>query len=86
MQPQFELLISREKLEKLKRGKNESSIHIVKYLPRAHLLALLDDNGFQILSRELNPVQEIQLKNKKDRVTSFCLNMAVYRASVGNSA
>jgi len=43
-------------LEKLKRGKNESSIHIVKYLPRAHLIALLDDNGFQILSRELNPV------------------------------
>lgn len=43
-------------MEKLKRGKADSSIHIVKYLPRAHLLALLDDNSFQILSRELNPI------------------------------
>lgn len=44
--PQLESLISREKLEKLKRGKADSSIHVVKYLPRAHLIALLDDNSF----------------------------------------
>jgi len=34
--PQFDLLISKEKLERLKRGKAGSEIHIVKYLPRAH--------------------------------------------------
>jgi len=46
IKPQFELLISKEKMEKLKRGKASSDIHVVKYLPRAHLLALLDDSSF----------------------------------------
>jgi len=46
IQPSFDLLIPKEKLEKLKRGKADSDVHVVKYLPRAHLLALLDDTSF----------------------------------------
>lgn len=84
----FEILVSKEKIERLKRGKANSEIYVVKYLPRAHMLAILDDTNFRILTRELELSQEIPPpKNKKEKVLTFCLNMAVYRAqSSGSSA
>lgn len=45
------------------------------------MLAILDDTNFRVLTRELEFVQEITLKNKKEKITTFCLNMGVYRAS-----
>lgn len=69
----------------MKLGKMESSIYVVKYLPRAHLIAILDESNFRILSRELEFVQDITLKNKKEKITQFCLNMGVYRAQSGAS-
>ena len=70
----------KEKIARMKLGKMDSSIYVVKYLPRAHLIAILDESNFRILSRELEFVQEITLKNKKEKITQFCLNMGVYRA------
>ena len=43
------------------------------------MIAILDEANFRILSRELEFVQEITLKNKKEKITMFCLNMGVYR-------
>ena len=69
----------------MKLGKMESSIYVVKYLPRAHMIAILDESNFRILSRELEFVQEITLKNKKEKIIMFCLNMGVYRTQSGAS-
>ena len=63
----------------MKLGKMDSQYYVVKYLPRAHMIAILDEANFRILSRELEFVQEITLKNKKEKITMFCLNMGVYR-------
>jgi len=68
MQPLFELLVTKEKIERLKRGKSGSDYYVVKYLPRAHMLAILDDTNFRILTRELEFVQEITLRNKKEKI------------------
>ena len=49
----------------------------MKYLPRAHLFAILCDNQLTILSRDLTVVQEI----KQKKIHAFCLNQAVYKGS-----
>lgn len=72
----------KDKIAKMnKLGKMDSTVYVVKYLPRSHLIAVLDDSNFRILSRELEFVQEITLKNKKEKITLFCLNMGVYRSN-----
>lgn len=78
-------MVTKEKIERLKRGKAGSDIYMVKYLPRAHMLALLDDSNFRVLDRELQHIQDIQLRQKKEKILTFCLNMAVYRASSGGA-
>jgi hypothetical protein len=72
-------LVPKEKIARMKLGKMDSQYYVVKYLPRAHMIAILDEANFRILSRELEFVQEITLKNKKEKITMFCLNMGVYR-------
>ncbi len=72
-------MVNSNKIEK-KKAKADSSIYLVKYLPRAHMIAMLDENKLQILSRELELSQELTTKNKKEKIHLFCLNMAVYRA------
>ena len=73
--------MTKEKIERVKRGKPNSEFYQVKYLPRAHMIAILDEANFRILSRELEFQQEITLKSKKEKICMFCLNMGVYRAS-----
>lgn len=72
-------MVPKEKIARMKLGKMDSQYYVVKYLPRAHMIAILDEANFRILSRELEFVQEITLKNKKEKITMFCLNMGVYR-------
>ena len=45
------------------------------------MIAILDESNFRVLSRELEFVQDITLRNKKEKIQTFCLNMGVYRAS-----
>lgn len=75
-------MITKEKAERLKRGKSNSKIAEVKYLPRAHQLAILDDQSFSIYSKELEKIQDLQVKDKKEKIIVFCLNMGVYRPPI----
>jgi len=55
-------------------------IDLIKYLPRAHMIAFLAANVVQIVqSQDLQFVQEF--KNRK--VTTFCINTALYRTKEG---
>ena len=67
--------------EKMKRGKSGSKVSVVKYLPRAHQLALLDDQGLAIYTKELDKIQDVVLKDKQ-KILVFCLNMGVYRPPI----
>jgi hypothetical protein len=44
------------------------------------MYAILDDNYFRIVNMDWKEQQEISLRNKKEKVQVFCLNMGVYRA------
>lgn len=59
--------------DETKRGKDQ--IDLIKYLPRAHMIAFLSGQVVSIVSPDLNFVQEF--KNRK--VTTFCINTALYR-------
>ncbi len=72
-------MVSKQDVDKLKKGKEGSSVYQVRYLPRAHIYAILDDNYFRIFSMDWKEQQEISLRNKKEKVQVFCLNMGVYR-------
>lgn len=52
-QPRFDILVPKEKIARMKLGKADSQYYVVKYLPRAHMIAILDESNFRILSREL---------------------------------
>lgn len=60
--------------QEAKRG--DKTIDLIKYLPRAHMIAFLFDNKIQIVtSQDLKMVQEF----KGRKFYTFCLNSAVYR-------
>lgn len=65
--------------EASKRAKD--SIDLIKYLPRAHMIAFLAANVVQIVQchKDLPFVQEF--KNRK--VSTFCINTALYRTKEG---
>ena len=69
--------------DKQQKGKKGSSVMQTKYLPIAHRIALLDDNGLRIVDNNLVDKQEIAIKNKKEKVICFCLNAAVYHRDGG---
>lgn len=51
-------MITKEKAERAKK-KASSKVAEVKYLPRAHQLAILDDASFTIYSKELEKIQDL---------------------------
>lgn len=71
----FETDLKPMDVRKQKRYKSE----FIKYLPRAHMIAILDDSKLQIMTRDLGAQPQQTILNRK--INSFCLNMAVYRGS-----
>ena len=59
--------------QETKRGKDQ--IDMIKYLPRAHMIAFLSGQVVSIVGPDLSFVQEF--KNRK--VVTFCINTALYR-------
>lgn len=53
------------------------------YLPTAHQIAVLDENIFNIYSKDMELLQQLSIKNRKEKILAFALNMAVYRPGSG---
>lgn len=53
------------------------------YLPTAHQIAVLDESQFNIYSKEMELMQQLSIKGRKEKILAFALNMAVYRPGSG---